>query len=343
MSAGFMRTEGAARTLRIIAIIGAVALVVWALADVVLLVFMAALLAIILRGISGWLSKLTGAPLKLMLAVVSLAILALLLALLYFIGPQLVTQTQALYAELNQTIAQLRQRYGNTGWGHLLFEHLSPGQLLNSSVFGSAGALASSTLGTVVGAFVLVATALYFAADPELYVNGIVRLFAIPQRPRARTTLEHVGHTLKMWSLGQLIDMTAVGVITGIGLALLGLPLALALAVLAGLLTFIPYFGAIAAAIPAMLIAFAADWRKAIWVAVIFTIAHVTEGYIIAPLVQRNTADLPPAVTILSMTILGTLFGALGVILGAPVAAAVLVLVREVYIGGVLGDADVVP
>ena len=75
----------------------------------------------------------------------------------------------------------------------------------------------------------------------------------------------------------------------------------------------------------------------------IFTVAHVVEGYIVAPLVQRNTVDLPPALTILSMTVLGTLFGTLGVILGAPVAAAGLVLVREVYVGGVLGDIDVVP
>ena len=344
MSAGLVRpTDGAARVLRVIAILGAAALLVWALSDVVLLVFMAVLLAIILRGISAFLAERTGVPFKLMLAVVTLCISALLVALVYYIGPRLVTQTQALFEQLRQTLDHLRQTYGDTAWGKLLFQHLSPRDLLNSSVFGSAGALATSTLGDVVSAFVLFVTALYFAVAPDLYVDGFVRLFAIPYRPRARASLEHVGRTLRRWSLGQLIDMAAVGVLTGIGLTLLGLPLALALAVLAGLLTFIPYFGAIAAAIPAILIAFAADWRKAIWVAVIFTIAHVVEGYIISPLVQRNTADLPPAVTILSMTILGTLFGTLGVILGAPVAAAVLVLVREVYVGGVLGDAEVAP
>ena len=344
MNADPMRaTDGAAAALRVIAILGAVALVVWALADVVLLVFMAALLAIILRGISGWLAARTGAPFKLMLAIVSLAISGLLLALLYFIGPRLGSQTQALFQQLNQTIDHLRAAYGDTAWGHLLFQHLSPSALLGSNVVGNAGALATSTLGDIVSAFVLVVTALYFAAAPDLYLDGIVRLFAIPLRPRARAALEHVGQTLKLWSLGQLVDMTVVGFITGIGLTLLGLPLALALAVLAGLLTFIPYFGAIAAAIPAMLIAVAEDWRKAMWVAVIFTVAHVVEGYIVAPLVQRNTADLPPAVTILSMTVLGTLFGTLGVILGAPVAAAGLVLVREVYVGGMLGDTDVVP
>ena len=333
--------DGVARTLRVIAILSAVALAVWALADVVLLIFMAALLAIILRGISGWLAGRTGAPLKLMLAIVTLAISALLVALLYYIGPRLVTQTQAMFEQLNRTIDHLRQAYGDTAWGQLLFQHLSPEQLMTSGVFGSAGAVATSTVGDVVSGFVLVVTALYFAVAPDLYVDGIVRLFAIPYRTRARTALDHVGRTLRLWSLGQLIDMIAVGVLTGIGLTLLGLPLALALAVLAGLLTFIPYFGAIAAAIPAALLAFAEDWRKAVWVAVIFTIAHMVEGYIISPLVQRNTVDLPPAMTILSMTILGTLFGTPGVILGAPVAAAVLVLVREVYVGGVLGDADV--
>ena len=97
MNAGPMRaTDGTPAALRVIAILGAVALVVWALADVVLLVFMAALLAIILRGISGWLAARTGASFKLMLAIVSLAISGLLLALLYFIGPRLVSQTQAL-------------------------------------------------------------------------------------------------------------------------------------------------------------------------------------------------------------------------------------------------------
>jgi predicted PurR-regulated permease PerM len=118
------------------------------------------------------------------------------------------------------------------------------------------------------------------------------------------------------------------------GLVLLSVRLAFALAALAGLFTFVPYFGAIAAAVPAMLVALVAGWS--LWVAVIFLVGHGIEGYLVAPLVQRNTADLPPALTILSMTILGTLFGPLGVILGAPVAADALVIVREIYVGDVL-------
>jgi predicted PurR-regulated permease PerM len=154
--------------------------------------------------------------------------------------------------------------------------------------------------------------------------------------------MRDIGMTLRLWSLGQLIDMCVVGVLTGIGLSLLKVPLALALAVLAGLFTFVPYFGAIAAAVPAVLVAFTMGWGVAMWVVAIFLACHGIEGYLVAPIVQRNTADLPPAVTILSMTILGALYGPLGVILGTPVAAAVLVAVREIYVGDVLGDPDVV-
>jgi predicted PurR-regulated permease PerM len=153
--------------------------------------------------------------------------------------------------------------------------------------------------------------------------------------------MRDIGVTLRRWLFGQLIDMCAVGVLTGIGLVALGVPLALALAVLAGLFTFVPYFGAIAAAIPAALVALTTGWRVSLWVVVLFLICHAIEGYVIAPIVQWNMADLPPALTILSMTILGALFGPLGVILGTPVAAVGLVAVREVYVRGTLGAPEV--
>ena len=111
-----------------------------------------------------------------------------------------------------------------------------------------------------------------------------------------------------------------------------------ALALLAGLLTFVPYFGAIIAAIPALIVACAVSWATAMWTVVVFFVCHGVEGYIVAPLVQRRLVDLPPAVIIIAMTCMGALFGPLGIILGTPAAAAGLVLVRQLYFGGVLGD-----
>jgi predicted PurR-regulated permease PerM len=239
---------------------------------------------------------------------------------------------------LNQQFDHLRDVDGDTIWGKTLFGNLSLHTLVQAHIGRYAGSVAASTLGGIITALVLVATTLYFAAAPALYINGTIRLFPLPYRIRARSILAHIGSTLRRWALGQLIDMAVVGVLTGIGLLLLGVPLALALAVLASLLTFIPYFGAIVAAVPAMLVGLTVGWRTSLWVAVIFLVCHGIEGYLIAPLVQRNTADLPPALTILSMTILGTLLGPLGIIVGAPVAAAVLVIVREAYVGDLLGE-----
>ncbi len=234
----------------------------------------------------------------------------------------------------------MRATYGSTAWGSAVFQHFSPLEALQHQLVSNVATLATSTIGAIATAFILIVTALYFAIAPDLYIGGIGRLFPLRYRPRARAVMQEIGRTLRLWSLGQLIDMCVVGILTGIGLAILKVPLSLALAVLAGLFTFVPYFGAIAAAVPAALVAFTVSWQTSLWVMVIFLACHGVEGYLVAPIVQRNTADLPPALTILSMTILGTLFGALGVILGTPVAAAALVVVREVYVGDVLGDPE---
>jgi predicted PurR-regulated permease PerM len=332
--------EGArvTETLRWLAVLAAIVLVVWLLADIVLVIFMAALIAVMLRGVADWAADRAGMPQRVMLAVVTVLVVVLLAGFLYYIGPRLLAQSQDLWTRLRQTLDQLHQTYGNTPWGKALFSDISPPKAMQGHIFSYAGTVASMTLGGALTGFILVITALYFAISPEVYVGGLVRLFPHRHRPLAHTVLRDIGATLRRWSLGQLIDMGVVAVLTGVGLAILGVPLALALAVLAGLFTFVPYFGAIAAAVPAVLVAFTIGWQTSLWVIVIFVICHTVEGYLVAPIVQRNTARLPPALTILSMTILGTIFGPLGVILGAPVCAAMLVLVREAYVGAALGD-----
>jgi predicted PurR-regulated permease PerM len=335
-----MMSAGVAWTLRAIAIAACVLLALWLLSDLVLVVFMAVLIAIMLRGASDWLAHRTHAPRQAMLALVSLVAAGFCAGLVYDIGPRLFTQAQDLWTQLHQEVEHLRQVYGNTLWGHALVQTLSSGKADGSRIESYAGTLATVTVGGLATAFILVVTALYFAISPALYISGLVRLFPKPYRKRARNILLDVGRTLRWWSLGQLIDMTVVGLLSGIGLLVLGVPLALALGVLAGLFTFVPYFGAIAAAVPAMLVALSVSWETSLWVALIFLICHAIEGYVIAPLVQRSTVDLPPAITILSMTVLGTIFGPLGVILGTPAAAALLVIVREAYVGDVLGDSE---
>ncbi len=337
------RSDAVARTLRVIALIAGAVLLIWLLADIVLLIFLAVLIAVMLRGVADWAAHHTGLGERSMLALVSIACLLMLAGFLYYIGPRLASQSQDLISTLHQHIDTLRENYGGTPWGHLIFQQLSPSKAMGENITSYATSVATSTLGSIGTAFVLTVTALYFAISPMLYVDGVVRLFPLPYRSRARHVMLDIAATLRWWSLGQLIDMIVVGVLTVIGLDLLGVPLALALGVLAGLLTFVPYFGAIAAALPAMLVALTVSWQTSLWALLVFLCCHAIEGYVVAPLVQRRTVDLPPALTILSMTVLGAIFGPLGIILGTPTAAALLVTVREAYVGEVLGDPEIEP
>jgi len=214
----------------------------------------------------------------------------------------------------------------------------SIGQSVGSGIAARAAGLAGNTLGGLVTGLVVIVVSLYFAIAPDLYVNGAVLLVPPSYRDRMAQVLRHAGRTLQFWLLGQSVDMMIVGLFTFAGLHLLGVHLALALAVLAGLFTFVPYFGAIAAAVPAMLVAIEGGWQQALWVLLLFVVAHTVDGYMISPLVQRHTVHMPPALTILSMTILGTLAGGLGLVLAAPLAAIGLVLVREMYVEDVLHE-----
>jgi predicted PurR-regulated permease PerM len=276
---------GVAGLLRSLAILAVLALIVWTLSDIALLIFMAVLFAVMLRGVTDWTAERTGVSASTALICVTLAVAALMLGFLVYLRPRLIVQSSDLWSQLNQQFDHLRDLYGDTLWGKALFGNRSLHTLVQGHIARYAGSVATSTLGGIVTALVLVATTLYFANAPALYINGTIRLFPLPYRVRARSILAHIGGTLRRWALGQLIDMAVT-----------------------------------------------------MWVAVIFLVYHGIEGYLVAPLVQRNTADLPPALTILSMTILGTLLGPLGIIVGAPVAAATLVIVREAYVGDLLGE-----
>ena len=195
-----------------------------------------------------------------------------------------------------------------------------------------------SSLGVMTGCVVIVVTAIYLAAAPELYLAGALHLVPFPMRPRAREVLARTGQVLRLWVLGQLVDMLAVGVLAGVGLWVLGVPVPFALGVLSALLTFIPYFGAILAAVPATLLALTVSWPTALWALGVYTLCHCIEGYLIAPNVQRHMLDLPPALMLMSMTVAGALFGLLGVAVGTPLAAVGMTAVRMLYVEDVLHD-----
>ena len=332
-------------TLARIAIVAAAVVLIWALSDVVLLIFFAVLLAAVLRGAADWLAARTGGHVGLMLTLVVLVIVALLVGFAFWIGPELTRESSDLVRRLSEEWNSLRQRLAGTPIGHSLAQRTSaaPQQNIVERLAAPFESVLGVSLRTLAGFIVLVVTSLYFAAAPDVYVRGVLHLVPIPYRPRVQQVMEETAHMLRLWLLGQLVDMLAVGILAAVGLRLVGVPVPYALAVLAGLLTFVPYFGAIVAGIPAVLVALTVSVPTALWTLGVFTLCHCVEGYVVSPLVQRRLVELPPALTVLSMTVMAALFGAMGVIVGTPVAVAGLVSVRMLYVGDFLGDHEPEP
>ena len=326
--------------LRTVTLIALAALLLWLFSHVFLLLFFAVLLACTLRGAADLFARLTRLPTGLMLAVISLVVLALAVGGAWWIGPQLARQGADLVNKLSGEVDTLSLHYGSTKWGRTLMQHLSGSTPSASQITAPAFkvlGIGASAIGDLV---LLLITALYLAISPTLYQRGMLRLIAIRHRPRALAIMREVGRTLRRWLLGQMIDMIVVGAVSATGLSLLGVPVPLALGVLAGLLTFIPYFGAAVSGIPAVLVALTVSPTIALYTVGVFVLCHIVEGYVLSPLVQRRLVELPPALTLLSMAASGALFGPLGIILGTPLAAACMVAIREGYVVEILGDAD---
>ncbi len=182
-----------------------------------------------------------------------------------------------------------------------------------------------------MGVVVVLAT-IYMVVRPTPLINGFVALFPAGRRQRVREILGEVYQGVQRWFLGQLTSMAVIGLLFTVGLSLIGIPFALLLGLLAGLLAFIPFIGALISVIPPILLGLADDPIKALWVVLAYMVVQFIEGNVVYPLVMSRAVSLHPAVVVFALLIMGTLFGFVGVLLAIPLVAALHVLMRELWI-----------
>ncbi|CAK7192945.1 Putative transport protein YhhT [Commensalibacter sp. Nvir] len=306
---------------------------IWLIGDLLMIVFAATLTAIILKGLASIVRKYTRLPYGISLTLVVMIIFSALFALIWTSGPEISEQILKLKHAITLQVGNLRDQLHTSPLGNIVLDYLpnsvggnhnEPSTSLSSRIAGSMTGFITSVFGVVGTVFVIFIAGLYFAASPTLYGNGLLRLVPKKQRPRIRKLLLISGHTLWSWTAGQSIVMLVVGTCSFVGLSIIGIPLALALGVVAGLSNFIPYIGAIIGAVPAVLIGLSQGKQEAMFVIILYLTIQFLEGNIISPLVQNRAVRMPPGITILSQTIFGTILGMPGLILASPLTAAIL-------------------
>ncbi len=303
-----------------------------------LVTFAGILVAVLLRSLSQWVQRFRPMGDTAALAVVCLALIALGTGGALLIANPLQTQVAELLDTLPQAVSEVREQVSRVPLGQRVMAQMAGNDQGGSGAPAALMRWASSlvTLGGYVVLMVFVG--LFLAAEPAVYRRGLVRLFPLAMRRRVDEVCCEVGESLQRWLVGRAALMLVVAVATWIGLMLLGIPLALALAVLAGLLTFIPNFGPLLSAVPAMLLALLQSPMHAVYVGLLYLAIQTAESYTLEPYVMRKADDLPPALVVAGQLFLGVTLGAPGVILATPLIVVLAVLVQRLYVEDVLGD-----
>ncbi|MBC7900735.1 MAG: AI-2E family transporter [Saprospiraceae bacterium] len=314
--------------------------------DVLLLIFAAALLAIFLRGLADILSRYINISEGWSVLLVSVLLTAVLAGAIALLAPDVAEQMRHLRVELPKSAAAAGDYISQYSAGRTLIEQLPSIETVRANVSASTllsgvGGFFSTTVGAIGNFFIVILLAIYLASEPRLYCRGFTSLFPLGKRTRVREVLFAISDTLRWWLIGKVGSMIFIGLLTWVGLYFLSVPLALTLGLIAGLLSFIPNFGPIISALPALLLAFIDSPIKAVYVLALFVGVQLIESNLVTPLIERETVELPPALTIIFQLALAVLVGGLGLVLATPLLAVIMVLVQMVYIQDVLGDRNI--
>jgi predicted PurR-regulated permease PerM len=325
-----------------VGLVAALVLLAWWLTEVLLLAFTGILIAVLLRAPADWLSARTRLSPNLSLALVLIVLVLVIGGVGASIAPEVGRQFDQLIAELPGAAREVTASLEQYGWGQwLLARFENAGEMLErAGAMQGAGRALTSTFGVLAGLFVIAVVGIWVTLQPQVYVEGALRLLPPPARPRARTIAGECGHVLRRWLVGCFASMLIVSAGTWVGLWALGVPLALVLAVLAGAMVFIPNFGPLIASVPAILLGLTQGTETALWVALLYVGVQAVDNTTVTPLIQRQAVSLPPALTMIAQTAMGVLAGPLGVIVAVPLTALSLVLVRRLYVEPIEGIAE---
>lgn len=314
----------------------------WQVRSVLVLAFGSILFAVILHSSREVLERKLHLSPRFSLGVAILLIVGVVVGAVALFGAQVAGQAKAISQALPAALDQAKAFAANLGagpWVEQWTSQFSKG----SGISGNIGGILMSVGDGLTNLIILLFGGIFLASKPHLYRTGLIKLVPPTSRSHAATALDDCQTALRLWLRGRLLAMALVGLLTFGGLSLIGVPSALALSLLAVLLEFVPFFGPILAAIPAILLALLGSPTDALLVAGLFLVIQQLEGNLITPIIQEHAVELPPALLLFALLGFGLLFGLLGVVLAEPLTVAIFVLVKRLYVREALGTNTPMP
>lgn len=331
-----MQKDSFSRKTIIVIVLLAVTLLIGFAADVFLLIFASIVLAVLLSGLCRRLQQLLHLKYSIALLITCILLLIVLSGTVWLLYPSLSSQANELQTTLPKALQQLKDQLSASSWGKYLVNGLSDaGEAISkrkADIISRTTGVFSSTLGALANFFIVIISALFLAAEPTVYVKGLLQLLPAPAEKKLKEVLQQSYQTLSAWLKGKFLSMLVVGILTYAGLLLLGFPIAFVLALIAMVLTFIPNIGPVLALIPAVLIGLMEGPKEAVHVIILYLLVQLLESYFITPFINKKAVSLPPALTLFWQILLGTFAGATGLFLATPMLAVIIVFIREYYI-----------
>lgn len=246
------------------------------------------------------------------------------------IGAKVQSQITQLSDTLPKTIENAKAQLSQNPVGKRIVEKASSPQSMKKAQ-DLASTFFKSTFGVFGDIYVVLFLGIFFTVSPGIYKKGIVQLIPKKGQKKGEDVLNEIGNNLKKWLKGKIFSMVVVMILTAIGLAIIGVPMWLVLAIIAGLLSFIPNFGPLIGLIPAVLVALMQSPATAATVVGLYILIQVVESNFITPMVQLKLINTPPALIITAQLLISPLTGGWGLVLATPLLVIVMILIQELY------------
>ncbi len=318
-------------TVGIVAFITLMILFVMKTVNAFLLILAGTLISIYFTGLSRFICNKTNWKKWICTSISILGTIIIISLLFWLIGAKVQAQLSELSETLPQTVENAKQWLNERELGREAMEKATSDNTMEK-VQKFVGGFFQSTFGVFGDLYVVLFISIFFTVSPKSYVNGLLVLLPPNSREKGEKVVDRLRIQLQNWIKGTLFSMLIVFILTGIGLSILGIELWLVLALLAGILSFVPNFGPMVALVPAVLVGLMDSPQTALIVLGIYLTVQLLESNFITPYIQKKLIAMPPALILIAQLFMGALTGGWGLILATPITVIVIVLVQELYL-----------